>query len=63
MAGGRVVAQGALEDIVGDGVAVAVRAERWDAAFVALGAAGLTAALVGRDLRVPGGDLAPVRAP
>ena len=62
MAGGRVVAQGALEDIVGDGVAVAVRAQRWDAAFVALGAAGLPAALVGRDLRVPGGDLAPVRA-
>ena len=61
MAGGRVVAQGALEDIVGDGVAVAVRAERWDAAFSALGAAGLTAALVGRDLRVPGGDLAAVR--
>ena len=58
MAGGRVVAEGTLEDIVGDGVAVAVQAERWDAAFAALGAAGLPAALVGRDLRVPGGDLA-----
>ena len=62
LAGGRVVAEGALEEIVGDGVAVAVQAERWDAAFAALGAAGLQAALVGRDLRVPGGDLAAVRA-
>ncbi len=38
------------------------RAERWDAAFAALAAAGLPAALVGRDLRVPGGDVAAVRA-
>ena len=48
--------------IVGDGTAVAVRAGRWDAAFAALGAAGLPAALVGRELRVPGGDLPAVRA-
>jgi ABC-type multidrug transport system ATPase subunit len=62
MAAGRVVAQGALVDIVGDGAAVAVRAERWDEAFAVLSAAGLPAAVVGRDLRVPGGDEAAVRA-
>ena len=62
MAGGRVVAEGTLAAIVGDGTAVAVRAERWDEAFAALAAAGLPAAVIGRDLRVPGGDVAPVRA-
>ena len=62
MAAGRVVAEGTLAGIVGDGTAVAVTAARWDAAFAALGAAGLPAALVGRDVRVPGGDLAAVRA-
>ena len=62
MAGGRVVAQGTLAAIVGDGTAVAVRAERWDEAFAALAAAGLPAAVIGRDLRVPGGDVAPVHA-
>jgi ABC-type multidrug transport system ATPase subunit len=62
MAAGRVVAEGTLAAIVGDGTAVAVRAARWDVAFAALGAAGLPAALVGRDLRVPGADLTAVRA-
>ena len=62
MAGGRVVAEGTLAAIVGDGKAVAVHAARWDQAFAALGAAGLPAALVGRDLRVPGADLPAVRA-
>jgi ABC-2 type transport system ATP-binding protein len=62
MAAGRVVAEGTVASIVGDGTAVAVRADRWDAAFAALGAAGLPAALVGRELRVPGGDLPAVRA-
>jgi len=61
MAGGRVVAEGTLAGIVGDGVAVAVHAAAWDQAFAALGAVGLSAALVGRDLRVPGGDLPAVR--
>ena len=61
MAAGRVVAEGTLAGIVGDGTAVSVRAGRWDAAFAALGAAGLPAALVGRELRVPGGDLPAVR--
>ena len=62
MSAGRVVAEGTLAGIVGDGTAVAARAERWDQAFTALDAAGLPAALVGRDLRVPGGDLPAVRA-
>jgi ABC-2 type transport system ATP-binding protein len=62
MAAGRVVAEGTLASIVGDGTAVAVRAGRWDAAFAALGAAALPVALVGRELRVPGGDLPAVRA-
>jgi ABC-2 type transport system ATP-binding protein/ribosome-dependent ATPase len=62
MARGRVVAEGTLSGIVGDGTAVAVRAGRWDQAFAALDASGLSAALVGRDLRVPGGDLPAVRA-
>jgi ABC-2 type transport system ATP-binding protein len=62
MTAGRVVAEGTLGGIVGDGKAVAVQAERWDEAFAALGAAGLPAALVGRELRVPGGDEASVLA-
>jgi ABC-type multidrug transport system ATPase subunit len=61
MTGGSVVAEGTLSGIVGDGTAVAVQAERWDRAFTALEAAGLSAALVGRDLRVPGTDLPAVR--
>ena len=62
MAGGRIVAEGTLRGIVGDGTAVAVHAEHWDEAFAALADAGLPAALVGRDLRVPGGDEQSVRA-
>ena len=62
MAGGRIVAEGTLSGIVGDGTAVAVHAEHWDEAFSALADAGLPAALVGRDLRVPGGDEQSVRA-
>jgi ABC-2 type transport system ATP-binding protein len=62
LAGGAVVAQGTLAGIVGERTAVAVDAPRWEAAFAALDAAGLPAALVGRTLRVPGGDAACVRA-
>ena len=62
MAGGRIVAEGTLAFIVGDGAAVAVHADRWDEAYTALDDAGLPAALVGRDLRVPGEDAAAVRA-
>ena len=62
MAAGGVVAQGALAAIVGERKAVAVEAPRWEAAFAALDKGGLSAALVGSTLRVPGGDVARVRA-
>jgi len=62
MAAGSVVAQGTLAAIVGERKAVAVEAPRWEAAFAALDKSGLSAALVGRTLRVPGGDAARVRA-
>jgi ABC-type multidrug transport system ATPase subunit len=62
MAEGRVVAQGTLAQIVGRRLAVAVEAPRWEAGFTALNEAGLDVALVGRTLRVPGGDMARVQA-
>jgi len=62
MAAGSVVAHGTLAGIVGQRKAVAVEAPRWEAAFAALDRSGLPAALVGRTLRVPGGDAARVRA-
>jgi len=62
MAAGQVVAHGTLAGIVGARKAVAVEAPRWEAAFAALDRSGLAAALVGRTLRVPGGDAARVRA-
>jgi ABC-2 type transport system ATP-binding protein len=61
MAGGRIVATGSVEEIVGDSTTVEVRADRWAAAFESLERAGIPAALVGRTLRVPGGDPAAVR--
>jgi ABC-2 type transport system ATP-binding protein len=62
MAGGAVVAQGTLAGIVGRRTAVAVDAPHWEAAFTALDRAGLSAALVGRTLRGPGGAAARVQA-
>ncbi len=62
MSGGRVVAQGPLAEIVGDRVTVAVTTPDWAAAYTALASAGLPAALVGRDLRVPGSDVSGVEA-
>jgi ABC-2 type transport system ATP-binding protein/ribosome-dependent ATPase len=56
MADGRVVAEGTVEEIVGGSRVVVVDTERWEDAFSALEGAGMTAALVGRTLRVPGGD-------
>jgi ABC-2 type transport system ATP-binding protein/ribosome-dependent ATPase len=56
MADGRVVAEGTVPDIVGEARVVVVATERWADAFAALEAAGLSAALVGRTLRVPGVD-------
>jgi ABC-2 type transport system ATP-binding protein/ribosome-dependent ATPase len=54
MAEGRVVAEGTVEAIVGDARVVVVHTDAWEQAFDALEAAGLSAALVGRTLRVPG---------
>ncbi len=54
MAEGRVVAEGSVDAIVGDARVVVVRTQAWERAFEALEAAGLSAALVGRTLRVPG---------
>ncbi len=62
MSAGRVVAQGPLAEIVGDRMTVAVATPDWAAAYTALASAGLPAALVGRDLRVPGSDLPRVEA-
>ena len=56
MARGRVVGRGTEADIVGDARAVIVDTEDWSGAFAALDAAGQTATLAGRRLRVPGAD-------
>ncbi|HEU4529462.1 MAG TPA: ABC transporter ATP-binding protein [Actinomycetota bacterium] len=56
MADGRVVAEGTVADIVGDTRVAVVRTGEWERAFEALEAHGMTAALVGRTLRVPGVD-------
>jgi len=62
LSAGRVVAQGPLAEIVGDRRTVAVATPDWAAAYSALAGAGLPAALVGRDLRVPGSDQRRVQA-
>ncbi|HYB88536.1 MAG TPA: ABC transporter ATP-binding protein [Streptosporangiaceae bacterium] len=61
MADGRVVAEGTAAQIVGDARVSVVETGSWAAAFDALEAAGLPATLVGRTLRVPGGDPVGVR--
>ena len=55
------VADGVLDAIIGERVAVVVETDRWAAAFTALEDAGFTVALVGRTLRVPDGDIAGVQ--
>jgi ABC-2 type transport system ATP-binding protein len=60
MAAGRIIAAGALDDIIGDTRTVVVRAASWPDAFDALESAGLTVALVGETLRVPGAEPAEV---
>jgi len=52
MAEGRVVAQGTVAAIVGDARVTVVEAQSWSEAFEAVTAAGMTAALVGRSLRI-----------
>ncbi|MFI5066270.1 MAG: ABC transporter ATP-binding protein [Streptosporangiales bacterium] len=60
MADGRVVAEGTAAEITGDTRVSVVQADDWAAAFGALEAAGLPAALAGRTLRVPGASPARV---
>ncbi len=60
MADGRVVAEGTAAEITGDTRVSVVEADDWAAAFGALEAAGLPAALAGRSLRVPGASPARV---
>jgi ABC-2 type transport system ATP-binding protein len=59
---GRLVAEGTAADIIGDSEVVTVACADWPRALAVLEDAGLRAALVGRSLRVPGGDLVRVRA-
>jgi ABC-2 type transport system ATP-binding protein len=54
MAGGRVVAEGTLPEIVGGERTVVVRATDWTTAYETLDGTGLPVALVGTSLRVPG---------
>ena len=54
MADGRIVAEGTVAQIVGDTRVAVVRTDAWERAFEALEAHGMSAALVGRTLRVPG---------
>jgi ABC-2 type transport system ATP-binding protein/ribosome-dependent ATPase len=61
MAAGRVVATGTAAEIIGDARVSVVETGDWAAAFAALEAAGLPAALAGRTLRVPGASPAGVR--
>ena len=62
MTQGRVVADGRPAEISAGRRAVRVRTDDWPAAFTALDEAGEPVALIGRELRVPGGDAARVRA-
>jgi ABC-2 type transport system ATP-binding protein/ribosome-dependent ATPase len=57
---GRVVATGTDRQITGDLRAVSVQADAWEDALAALDAARLPVSLVGRSLRVPGGQIAEV---
>jgi ABC-2 type transport system ATP-binding protein/ribosome-dependent ATPase len=61
MAAGRTAAAGPMDEIVGDATTVEVRGPRWQAAYEALDAAGIPAALVGTALRVSGVALDRVR--
>jgi ABC-2 type transport system ATP-binding protein len=54
MAAGRVVASGRVAEIVSGAQVTIVDTQDWAAAFAAVEAAGLPAALVGRTLRIPG---------
>jgi ABC-2 type transport system ATP-binding protein len=53
MADGMVVAEGTVEEIIGDARVAVVQSSEWARAFAAIERSGMTAALVGRTLRVP----------
>jgi ABC-2 type transport system ATP-binding protein len=61
MADGRIVAEGTLDEILGDATVVRVRTDQWEKAFRALGLARFRLALVGRSLRVVEAEPAAVR--
>ena len=60
MARGRVVARGTADEIVGTSTVAVVDTDDWAGAFAALEAGGVSAALAGRSLRVPGRPAAEV---
>jgi ABC-type multidrug transport system ATPase subunit len=60
MAGGRVVAEGTVADVIGDAHCVAVHTDSWADAFAALDAAGQPVTLAGRSVRVADADPAVV---
>jgi hypothetical protein len=62
MAGGRVVAEGSVAEIVGSRRVVVVETAEWTRAFEVLDRARVPAALVGRTLRVPDLPMARVAA-
>jgi ABC-2 type transport system ATP-binding protein/ribosome-dependent ATPase len=61
LAGGKLVAGGTVDQIIGDATTVAVRGARWEDAYAACEAAGLPVALVGTELRVPAAEPERVR--
>lgn len=56
MAGGRVVATGTMDEIIGRARSVSVEADSWSSAYRALVEARVPSAVVGTRLRVPGED-------
>jgi ABC-type multidrug transport system ATPase subunit len=62
LSGGRLVAQGSEDDIIGGTTALAVHTDDWAAAFTALNAADLPVILDGRAVRVADTDIDQVRA-
>jgi ABC-2 type transport system ATP-binding protein len=57
MAGGREVASGSLADVIGDRTALVVQGGDREAAYRALGAAGLAAVFEGDHLRLANSDI------
>jgi ABC-type multidrug transport system ATPase subunit len=62
MADGSVIAEGTVDQIVGDAQVVTVETDDWAGAFARLERAGLPAALIGSSVRVPGARVPDVEA-